>query len=163
MLVFHNLTEVDQAGNKVKVDGSMAKSIYSIILSVNANVQKHFAIHPPTVVRLPKISNFAARRRYYLAKLNALQQRFKLSGNSTLQDYNDAFWQNLIQKKASSFKYDVPKPLMEALITRWSKMDKTASIAVLKKLCPHKEFLNWILAFDKNDHQSANKKNAYDW
>lgn len=163
MLVFHNLTEVDQAGNKVKVDGSMAKSIYSIILSVNANVQKHFAIQPPTVVRLPRISNFAARKGYYLAKLNALQQRFKLSGKSTLQDYNDAFWQNLIQKKASSFKYDVPKPLMEALITRWSKMDKTASIAVLKKLCPHKEFLNWILAFDKNDHQAVNKKNAYDW
>ena len=163
MLVFHNLTEVDQAGNKVKVDGSMAKSIYSIILSVNANVQKHFAIQPPTVVRLPRISNFAARKGYYLAKLNALQQRFKLSGKSTLQDYNDAFWQNLIQKKASSFKYDVPKPLMEALITRWSKMDKTASIAVLKTLCPHKEFLNWILAFDKNDHQAVNKKNAYDW
>ena len=163
MLVFHNLTEVDQAGNKVKVDGSMAKSIYSIILSVNANVQKHFAIHPPTVVRLPKISNFAARKGYYLAKLNTLQQRFKLSGKSTLQDYNDAFWQNLIQMKASSFKYDVPKPLMEALITRWSKMDKTASIAVLKRLCPHKEFLNWILAFDKNDHQAVNKKNAYDW
>lgn len=163
MLVFHNLTEVDQAGNKVKVDGSMAKSIYSIILSVNANVQKHFAIHPPTVVRLPRISNFAARKGYYLAKLNALQQRFKLSGKSTLQDYNDAFWQTLIQMKASSFKYDIPKPLMEALITRWSKMDKTASIAVLKTLCPHKEFLNWILAFDKNDHQAVNKKNAYDW
>ncbi len=163
MLVFHNVTQVDQSGNKVKVDGSMAKSVYSIIVSVNANVQKHFAINPPTVVRLPKISNFAARKGYYLSKLANLQQRFKLSGKSTLQDYNDAYWETLINMKASSMKYDIPKPLMDALITRWSRLDKTASINILKTLCDNPEFLNWIRSFDKNDHFSTLKKNAYDW
>lgn len=163
MLVFHNLTEVDQAGNKVKVDGSMAKSIYSIILSVNANVQKHFAIHPPTVVRLPKITNFSARKGYYMSKLASLQQRYKLSGKSTLQDYNDAYWETLIRGKASSMKYEVPKDLMNALLTRWSRFDKSASINTIKTLCKSPEFLNWILSFDKNDHYSTAKKNAYDW
>lgn len=163
MLVFHNITEVDKSGNKIKVDNSMAKTVYSILLSVNANIQKHFSIHPPTVIRLPKISNFAARKSYYLSKLNDLQKRFKLPGTATLQDYNDAYWKNLIQTKAASFKCEVPKALMDALITRWSRLDKSASINLIKTLCNHPEFLNWILSFDKRDHSVIYKKNAQDW
>jgi len=114
-------------------------------------------------VKLPKVTNFSKRKSYYLNKLNMLQKRFNLSGNSTLQDYNDAYWEALIRDKAASFNYEVPKSLMKALITRWSGFDKSASINKIKSLCNNPQFLNWILAFDKNDHYSIYKKNAYDW
>lgn len=52
---------------------------------------------------------------------------------------------------------------MNALLTRWSRFDKSASINTIKTLCKSPEFLNWILSFDKNDHYSTAKKNAYDW
>ena len=75
MLIFHNVTEVNENGNIVKIDNSMAKSLYSILTSVNANVQKHFSINPPTIVNLPQITNFSERKKYYLSKLNVLQQK----------------------------------------------------------------------------------------
>ena len=163
MLVFHNITQVDKDGNKVKIDNSMAKTIYSILVQVNANIQKHFSMQPPTVVKLPKISNFAARKSYYMSKLNSLQKKYNLSGNSTLQDYNDAYWREFINSKAAALNYKVPKELMDALITRWSRLDKSASLNKIKSLCDNPEFLNWIRLVDKNDHKKIKKKNAYDW
>jgi len=120
-------------------------------------------MQPPTVVKLPKISNFAARKSYYMSKLNSLQKKYNLSGNSTLQDYNDAYWREFINSKAAALNYKVPKELMDALITRWSRLDKSASLNKIKSLCDNPEFLNWIRLVDKNDHEKIKKKNAYDW
>jgi len=163
MLIFHNVTEVNENGNIVKIDNSMAKSLYSILTSVNANVQKHFSINPPTIVNLPQITNFSERKKYYLSKLNVLQQKYKLSVNSTLQDYNDAYWENLIKTKAMSFNYNIPKELLNLLITRWSRFDTSASLNKIKAICDNPEFFNWIKEFDKRDHYAEFKRNAYDW
>lgn len=163
MLVFHNITQINQKGDTVSVDNTQAQAIYSALVQVNANVQKHFGFIPPTVVELPKTQNFAARKNYYLGRLARLQSKYKLSGNSTLQDYNDAFWKQFITQVASSIGYKVPKNVMDGLLTRWSQFNKSYSVNHMKRQIQDEAFLTWARKFDKQDHRSIAKQNAYDW
>lgn len=161
MLIFHNVTQVDENGDKVKVDPAAAKDVYAAIHKVNANIQKNFSINPPTVVKLPKVKNFSQRRGYFMNKLKALQSKYGLNGNNTLGDYNDAYFGSLIDKNLKGYK--IPKEVKDGLIKRWSRMDKSYSLNQFKSDCNHDKFKQWALFFDKNDHTKAFKQNSFEW
>ena len=56
-------------------------------------------------------------------------------------------------------KYNIPNHVLVNLTKRWAFFDKSYKIPTIKKDIDNKKFLNWVLSFDKNDHQKWVKDN----
>lgn len=163
MLIFHSLVQVDEKGNVLNSSTTRVSDVYSSLVQVNANIQKHFSIQGPSYVTLPKSQNFQKDKSYFLGKLKSLQSQYNLKGNDTLLDYHRAYWTNLIKNYASNMQYNISDQVLQGLLIRWANLDKSYSVNIIKKQCDNPKFLQWILKFDKNDHKRQYKSNCYKW
>jgi len=159
VLQFHGAQIYDDNGNSMGEVPDSGRILAGMIKQVNADVQKHFNIIPPKILKLGKSKNFGERASYFLSKLNKLQKKFKLKDTDTLGMYHQAWWQDVISKKANSLKYPIPNKILTNLVKRWAFFDKSYKISNIKKDIDNEEFLNWALDFDKTDHKDMVKKN----
>jgi len=159
VIQFHGALIYDDNGNPMGEVPDSARMLAGMIKQVNADVQKHFNIIPPQVLKLKKSMNFGEKSAYFLSKLNRLQNEFNLKDSDTLGMYHQAWWQDFISKKANSMKYPMPNKVLMNLVKRWAFFDKSYRIADIKKDIDNDAFLSWVLDFDKKDHSNQVKKN----
>jgi hypothetical protein len=129
-------------------------------------VQKTFSVTGPFVASLPKVKNFSQRQSYFLGKLNTLQSNYALRSTDTLADYHQAYWQEWILNGANQTDFmNITNDILVKLTKRWAFFDKSYKITDIKKDLKedHPEFLDWVLATDKNDHARLQKEHIRDW
>ena len=152
-LVFHTVTEYNEQGNPINDFPEYARKLEKIIISVNSNIQKNFEIIPPIGIQLPKHVDFSQKKSYFLNKLKKLQSSANLSDSSLISDYIEYMFSQLLTK------YDTDSELTPAILTglinRWTTLDKSYSVPMIKRDIKNGQFVEWILKFDKKE---ASKK-----
>jgi len=94
-----------------------------------------------------------------LNRLKKLQNQYKLKDDDTLSKYHQSFWEEFIFNSAKQHKYKIPNKVLVNLTKRWAFFDKSYKIPMIKKDIKDEKFLDWVLSFDKNDHQKWVKQN----
>ena len=155
---FHGVDEYDlTSANKIDSFPDYAPLLQSLIAKVNANIQKEFEIIPPKILTMKRIPDFERREKYFIQKVNKLQNQFKLKDSDELIDWHQKWWENkinnLIPNATDDIKFNVLK--------RWAFFDK--SMRLNSKTVPDAATLNTIKEFDKTDFKKQNKQNVYNF
>nr|HPM21441.1 hypothetical protein [Thermotogota bacterium] len=159
MLLFHNIIEVDEAGNKVGIVKDYDILLKDIITSVNANIQTKFNLKLTGNVTLNKSADYSKKRAYFIDKLNKLRNKFKLSWNDKIIKYHYCIWDDIISKAENIYKYYLNSKAKNALLNRWVYGDKSVSLTQFKSLVENEEMLNWIKEYDKVNYVKQLKEN----
>ena len=158
-IVFHGTLEYDDSGKATGQPKDSARMLAGMIKQVNQNVQKTYNIGKPQFLQVPKVQDFGKKKNTYLNRLKKLQNQYKLKDNDTLALYHQRFWEEFIFNASKQYKYKIPTKVLVNLTKRWAFFDKSYKIPMIKKDIDNKKFLNWVLSFDKNDHQKWVKQN----
>jgi len=148
-LFFHGSVEVDESGQTKKQVKDSARMLEGMIRQINQNIQKRFKISKPVILNLPKVQDYAKKKKYFLGKLRKLQTIYKLKDNDTLGMYHEMYWREYIFNASKQMKYKIPKNVLDSLTRRWAFLDK--SFRLDKKNIKHDKFLEWSKATDKFD------------
>jgi len=159
MLVFHGTREYDENGNILSGSKEDAKILAGMIKQINADIQNTFKIREPNNLKLPKVQNFSSQKSYFINKINSLKNKFKLKDSDNVMMYHQKWWEEFIQQKAKSFKYNITNDILMDLVKRWAYNNKSIKIVDLRKRIKDESFLNWVNDFDKNDQSSQIKTN----
>lgn len=122
-LVFLGMVEFDEKGNPAKNLTKEAARLQQIIEKVNANVQDTFTIIAPKVLQLAKTANFEEKLPYFRKKLADIYQNAGLNINSSLRDYFETKFSEVIDSK-----FVVDDIAKDILIKRWVDGDKSVRI-----------------------------------
>jgi len=158
-IVFHGTLEYDDSAKAIGQPKDSARMLAGMIKQVNQNVQKHYTIGKPQFLTVSKVQDFGKKKKTYLNRLKKLQNQFKLKDNDTLAKYHQSFWEEFIFNASKQYNYDIPNKVLVDLTKRWAFFDKSYKIPTIKKSIDNKEFLDWVLSFDKNDHTKWVKQN----
>ena len=156
-LVFHNATEYNKAGIAKKTDASLARILEGMIRQVNQHVQKKFTISKPQFLKVSKSQDFAKRQKYFLSKLQKLQNIYNLKDTDTLGKHHEMYWMEYIYNASKQMKYNIPNNVLNSLTKRWAFTDK--SFRLNNKVIKHEEFLDWAKSTDKKDMKRLQKDN----
>lgn len=161
MVVFHGVVEVDEDGNHLSADKSGAKVLSGMIKQINQDVQKTFTLtHNPTI-SLPKVKNMKTEKSRLLSKLKKLQSEFGLKDSDQVLEYHLKKWESLILAEAKKRKYEVPWNVLNGLLDRWARQNKSAfSVNDMKSKIDHESFLEWVKKYDQESHASQFKKHV---
>jgi hypothetical protein len=156
-LVFHNATEYNEAGMAKKTDTSLARILEGMIRQVNQHVQKKFTISKPQFLTVSKSQDFAKRQKYFLSKLQKLQNIYNLKDKDTLGKYHETYWMEYIHNASKQMKYNIPRNVLNSLTKRWAFLDK--SFRLNNKVIKNEKFLDWAKSTDKKDMKRLQKDN----
>lgn len=156
VIQFHGLKYTDGNGNITGESGSgSAKELAKILQDVNATVGKIFTIIPPQVLTLRKDLNFSEKLPYFINKIEALRQKYKLTDADEVSRYHEMWWREEID---ASFPKS-PQDVKEALIQRWAYDNKKAmDFRQMAKLVDATE-MEAIKKYDKVDSAKKYKEN----
>ena len=158
-IVFHGTLEYNESGTAIGQPKDSARMLAGMIKQVNQHIQKHYKIGKPQFLTVPKVQDFGKKKKVYLNRLKKLQNQYRLKDNDTLSKYHQSFWEEFIFNSAKQMKYKIPNKVLINLTKRWAFFDKSYKIPMIKKDIDNKKFLDWVLSFDKNDHQKWVKDN----
>ena len=158
-IVFHGTLEYDESAKAIGQPKDSARMLAGMIKQVNQNVQKNYTIGKPQFLTVSKVQDFGKKKKVYLNRLKKLQNQFKLKDNDTLSKYHQSFWEEFIFNASKQYKYKIPNKVLVDLTKRWAFFDKSYKIPTIRKNIDNKKFLDWVLSFDKNDHQKWVKQN----
>ena len=123
IIQFHGIKETDGEGN---ITGDMgprsAKEITNLLDKVNARTGKVFNIIPPQVLKMGRDVRFDDQLPYFMKKIDALQNRYKLAGHDEVARYHEMWWRELIDNEFG----DLPQDVKEGLLQRWAYDNKNA-------------------------------------
>jgi len=148
-LIFHSATEYDADGNPVGEDKASAGLLTKLIKDVNADIQKTYKIDPPKAIQFTKNVNFEADRAEFFKELAKIQKDAGMKDNQSISDYIRKEYTDLIEGAANKYGFELAPNLLEGLIRRFAFQDKSFRIPQIKKEITNKDFLNWVLNFDK--------------
>ena len=158
-IVFHGTLEYDESGAAIGQPKDSARMLAGMIKQVNQNIQKNYTIGKPQFLTVPKVQDFGKKKKTYLGRLNKLQKQYALNDSDTLSKYHQSFWEEFIFNASKQYNYKIPNKVLLDLTKRWAFSDKSYKIPTIKKDIKNKKFLDWVLSFDKNDHQKWVKQN----
>ena len=158
-IIFHGTLEYDESAKAIGQPKDSARMLAGMIKQVNQNVQKNYTIGKPQFLTVPKVQDFGKKKKIYLSRLNKLQKQYALKDNDTLAKYHQSFWEEFIFNASKQYNYKIPNKVLKDLTTRWAFSDKSYKVPMIKKDIKNKKFLDWVLSFDKNDHQKWVKDN----
>jgi hypothetical protein len=178
VLQFHNLVEYDETGNIIETDATGGALVQRVIQEANAHMQKTFKIIPPQQIKIGRLVDFEDQEKSFINEVDQLRNLFKLQDTDLVTEYHKGWWGNIIRTKATELGYEIPSAVLTTLIYRWAFNDKSTSIVNIKKqivppadpkapvtpestkkLADATAFLNWVVAFDKQDFKSFQKQN----
>ena len=152
--------EYDDDGNVVGQVKDSGRILAGMIQQVNQNVQKNYNIGKPQFLSVPKVQDFGKKKKQYLSRLTKLQRKFKLKDNDTLALYHQRWWEDFITKNAKKYKVKMKPRQLQNLVKRWAFMNKSYSVPQIRTdYKDNPKFLDWILKYDKNNHQAQMKEN----
>ena len=158
-IVFHGTLEYNKSAQAIGQPKDSARMLAGMIKQVNQNVQKKYTIGKPQFLTVPKVQDFGKKKRTYLGRLNKLQKQYALNDSDTLSKYHQSFWEEFIFNASKQYNYKIPNKVLVDLTKRWAFSDKSYKIPTIKKDIDNEKFLDWVLSFDKNDHQKWVKQN----
>ena len=92
--------------------------------------------------------------------MNKLQKQYRLKDNDSLSKYHQSYWEEFIFNASKQHNAKISNKILVNLTKRWAFFDKSYKIPMIKKdLKKFPKFLDWVLSFDKNDHQKSVKQN----
>jgi len=122
VIQFHGIKITDGDGNIIGDMGSgSAKAISKLLDDVNARAGKVFNIIPPQVLKLRKDVSFDDKLPYFMKKIDALQNKYKLKGSDEVSMYHEMWWREEIEKAFADLTQDVK----EGLLQRWAYDNKS--------------------------------------
>jgi hypothetical protein len=160
LLVFHGVTEYNEAGEGIASDDSAARMLAGMIKQIDANVQKTYEIQAPNVIVLPKLRHAAQKQSKYFAEIDKLRNKYKLKDKDQVFKYHNEWWKEFILKGAKGAGYSIPDNILNKLIDRWANNNKGAyKVITMKKEIDNEKFLAWVMKTDKEDLPSVFKQN----
>jgi len=151
-LQFHNVLQYKD-GMAIGAVKDGARVLAGMIKQADANVQKNFSIIGPQFLKINPHQNYAAKRPYFLGKLNKLMSKYKMSDSSTFAEYHQAYWQEFVDKKIGK----VENRIKMGLVKRWAFSDK--SFRLNKKTIEDEKVLAKAIDYDKTKLADQIKKN----
>ena len=146
VIQFHGIKETDGNGNIIgDMGSSSAKDIAKLLDGVNARAGKVFNIIPPQVLKLRKDVSFDEKLPYFMKKIDALQNRYKLKGSDEVSRYHEMWWREEIEKAFP----DITQDVKDGLLQRWAYSNKSALPFTAMNKIVGKEGMAPIKAFDK--------------
>ncbi len=163
ILIFHGTIIYDKEGNPVAAGGSAAADkLKKLIDSINANVQKTFSIEGPRNIQLNKVHNFSKKEKYFMNQINKLQSRFNLKDSDPILQYYISFFKTYIKRAGEKLNYKFSDKILNILIDRWAKWDKSINLNSIKKMIKDRpDVIKWIDDFDKKEHKKLFKQIMY--
>ena len=159
-IVFHGALEYDESGAAIGELKGSGRMLAGMIKQVNQHIQKHYKIGKPQFLQVSKVQDFGKKKAGFISRLNKLQKEYALKDNDTLSKYHQSFWEEFIFNSSKQHKAKIPNRVLINLTKRWAFFDKSYKIVTIKKdLKKFPDFLDWVLSFDKNDHQKWVKQN----
>ncbi len=159
-IVFHGTLEYNESGTSIGQPTDSARMLAGMITQVNQHIQKHYAIGKPQFLTVPKVQDFGKKKSTYLNRLRKLQNQYRLKDSDTLGKYHQSYWEAFIYNAIKQHNAKISNKVLINLTKRWAFFDKSYSIPQIKKdLSKFPKFLDWVLSFDKNDHQKWVKDN----
>ena len=132
VIQFHGIKITDGDGNITgEMGSSSAKEISNLLDKVEAKVGKVFTIIPPQVLKLHKDVSFDDNTKYFMNKVDALQNKYNLNGADEVSRYHEMWWREEIKKSFPGLESNVA----EGLLQRWGYNNKSAlPFTAMKKL-----------------------------
>ncbi len=153
LLVFHNVTEYDEAGNPIAQSRKDSDKLAKLIKEVNANVQKTFEIQGSPYIKFKDGVDFEKEKKIFIDKITKLQKKWGLTEQDTLLDFYIEEWREYLQKIGVDA---LTSEQLNGLILRWSGNDKTFRLNA--KTIPDPEMLQWAKDFEKSEAKKINTK-----
>ena len=155
VIQFHGIVHTDGAGNQIGSDSSVARKVQAALSKVEANMQKVFKIIPPQDLVIGKDINFDEKKKYFLDKVQALQNTYKLSDSDPVSKYHEMWWTELIAKTFSG----LDTITQAGLVQRWAFDDKkTLNMRDVSKQIGDSEYKK-LQDFEKTDAKKKYKEN----
>lgn len=147
MLVFHGVVEMDEDGNAIGEDKQAGRDIGKLIADANASVQSRFFVRGPQDIAIKPLPNTEKRAKYYKDRLSKIMKDSGCSQTSTIGDYALGMGKNIITREASAKGIKLPEISVDGLARRIADIDKSYSIAMIKKDLG--ENADWFIDLEK--------------
>jgi hypothetical protein len=155
VIQFHGIKITDGEGNIIGDDNKYASSIAKALADLKVHVGKVFTVIPPQIIQIGKDINFAENKNKFIAKVEELKNRFKLTDADEVSKYHEMWWREQIEQNFPNLTQD----FKEGLLLRWAYDDKkTLNLRSLDKELG-KEQAELIKKFDKEDVKKKYKEN----
>jgi len=159
MLIFHGLITYDNNGVPIGENKGAARMLAGMIRQIDSDVQKTFKISAPSFVSVPPHQDFAAKKDYFIGKVDRLKNKFGLKDGDTVALYHQRWWENFVSRKARSMKYALSNTIQTQLVKRWAFDDKSNRMIDIVRGIKSPEFAEWVKTFDKENHEAQMKEN----
>jgi len=133
ILVFHGIVEMDDAGDAIGEDKQAGRDLGKMIADANLAAQKTFFVRGPQDIASKPLPNTEKRVKYYKDKLSKIMSDSHCSQTSTVGDYALGMAKNILNSEASSAKITLPEQSIDGLARRIADIDKSYSVAMIKK------------------------------
>ena len=150
-LIFHSITEYDEAGDAVNDDKKSAAKLQKLIKDINSDLQKTYHIAPPVAINLPRHIDFEAKRTYFLNKLSKIQKEAGIDDDASIRDYINFRFMELIDSEDKNSELD--KVTINGLLQRWVQQDKSFNIKKLNVFVDDKQLRDKLITIDKKQEQ----------
>lgn len=155
VIQFHGIKITDGEGNIIGDEDKYARSIAKALEDVKAHVGKVFTVIPPQIIQIGKDLNFSENKNKFIAKVEELKNRYKLTDADEVSMYHEMWWREQIDKNFPT----LPQDFKEGLLLRWAYDDKkTLNLRSLDKEL-EKNQAELIKKFDKEDVKKKYKEN----
>lgn len=155
VIQFHGIKITDGEGNIIGSEDKYARSIAKALEDVKAHVGNVFTVIPPQIIQIGKDLNFSENKGKFIAKVEELKNRYKLTDADEVSKYHEMWWREQIDKNFPA----LPQNFKEGLLLRWAYDDKkTLNLRSLDKEL-EKDQAELIKKFDKEDVKKKYKEN----
>lgn len=149
VIIMHNVNVVNDDGNNAGLDKDAQKLLFSKIDQFNSMNKSN--VRTPMMMQINRATDFRKKKNYFMSKLWAFKTKQKLSGDATLGDWIDRFWEKKIRSLEKEFGVALNKSVRDKIINRLTNFDATYSLVNIKKDIGYAPLYNEIKKLDDNN------------
>lgn len=158
MIVPHSLIQYDEKGNEIEENKESAKELVDIIQQANLDTQENFKFKYPEDIGDLRIVGHDNQLKKFIDDIDTMIENKGLNDENTLSDFKEEYWKEFIKNKLKEYNYDLSDDVIINLVKRWGLDEKSLKISDIKKQIDNKDFLDWVIQFDKTGVKEEQKK-----
>lgn len=156
ILVFHGVVEHDESGAPVAEDKQAGRDLGKMISDANAAAQETFYVRGPQDIASIPFPNTKKRESYYNSKLSQIMSDSNVTPSSTVGDYALGMGKRILLEEALKAKVEIPSEFLDGLARRIADIDKSYSIANIKKDLG--DAATWFLDLEKTQAKPLKRR-----
>ncbi len=156
-LRLHHVKSYDDKGNVVDETQEPIKMLQAVLDQQKASNQKTYQIKATDPATINPDRDYKEKRQEFLSMLSTIKSRYNLADEDRIAKYFFKWWKEYITQNAKNYRYKLPKDAMNALVRRWAFDDKKTSIRQIANMIDNKDFLTWMLQFDRDGVKEQRK------